>query len=122
MIEQGGEIRIILDYAPAITPLVLRLPAHSLSPDFRARLVQAMIPARGPDDSPALSDRELEVLHLLDSGLTNQEIADQLVLTTGTVKQHLNHIYRKLGVSRRTEALREGRKRGLLLETTPRRQ
>ena len=53
----------------------------------------------------ALSDREIEVLRLAARGLTSLEIAEQLVIATSTVKTHLNHIYAKLGVRNRTEAL-----------------
>jgi ATP/maltotriose-dependent transcriptional regulator MalT len=53
----------------------------------------------------ALSERELEVLRLMADGLSNSEIAERLVVTTGTVKKHLNNIYGKLGVERRTQAL-----------------
>jgi LuxR family maltose regulon positive regulatory protein len=52
-----------------------------------------------------LSERELEVLQLVADGRSNREIAEQLFVTVGTVKKHLNNIYGKLGVARRTEAV-----------------
>jgi ATP/maltotriose-dependent transcriptional regulator MalT len=52
-----------------------------------------------------LSERELEVLRLVTSGLSNAEIAERLVVEISTVKKHLNHIYDKLGVETRTQAL-----------------
>jgi DNA-binding NarL/FixJ family response regulator len=52
-----------------------------------------------------LSHRETEVLHLLAQGLLYKEIASQLVLSTGTVRQHIHNIYEKLHVQNRTEAL-----------------
>ncbi len=52
-----------------------------------------------------LSQRELEVLRLITAGLSNQEIANKLVITPGTVKRHINNIYGKLGVSSRTQAI-----------------
>lgn len=51
-----------------------------------------------------LSARQLEILELIASGLSNKDIGAQLDLTTGTVKQHLNAIFTKLGVSNRTWA------------------
>ena len=51
-----------------------------------------------------LSDRELEVLRLLASGMSNREIADELVVALDTVKKHVSHIFAKLGVSSRTQA------------------
>jgi LuxR family maltose regulon positive regulatory protein len=52
-----------------------------------------------------LSERELEVLRLVASGLSDRAIAEHLILATGTVKKHLNNIYSKLGVHTRTQAL-----------------
>lgn len=51
-----------------------------------------------------LSQRQLQILELIASGLSNKDIGLQLDLTTGTVKQHLNAIFTKLGVSNRTWA------------------
>jgi DNA-binding NarL/FixJ family response regulator len=52
-----------------------------------------------------LSAREIEVLDLLAKGLLYKEIADLLFISEGTVKQHVNHIYGKLHVQNRTEAI-----------------
>ncbi len=52
-----------------------------------------------------LSNRENEILHLLSKGLLYKEIADQLQITTGTVRQHIHNIYDKLHVQNRTEAI-----------------
>lgn len=49
-----------------------------------------------------LSDRELEVLQLVSMGLSNKEIADQLFVSINTVKTHLQKVYEKLDVNRRT--------------------
>ncbi len=61
-----------------------------------------------------LSDRELEVLQLIAAGHTNAEIADQLFVVTGTVKAHANHIYGKLGVRNRTQAVNRARELNLI--------
>lgn len=52
-----------------------------------------------------MSEREIEVLQLVADGLSNQEIAGRLVITSGTVKKHLEHIYSKLDVHSRTSAI-----------------
>jgi predicted ATPase/DNA-binding CsgD family transcriptional regulator len=65
-----------------------------------------------------LTNRESEILRLLANGLTNQEIAEQLVLSTGTVKAHTNHIFSKLSVTNRTQALRRAQEWGLLDDTS----
>lgn len=62
----------------------------------------------------ALSERELEILRLISMGLTNQEIAQTLVIAVSTVKSHINHLYTKLGTQRRTQAIVIAREFGLL--------
>jgi LuxR family transcriptional regulator, maltose regulon positive regulatory protein len=62
----------------------------------------------------SLSERELEVLRLIAQGATNHEIAEQLVITVGTVKSHINHILGKLNSHNRTEAVARARGLGLL--------
>jgi DNA-binding CsgD family transcriptional regulator len=54
---------------------------------------------------PGLTVREAEIAYLLREGLTNQEIADRLVISTGTVRTHLENIFEKLGVHTRTAAV-----------------
>ena len=61
-----------------------------------------------------LSPRESEVLQLIVAGRTNKEIADALFLSENTVKTHVNSLYTKLGVNRRTQAVAKAREMGLL--------
>jgi DNA-binding NarL/FixJ family response regulator len=61
-----------------------------------------------------LSDRECEVLQLIADGLSNAEIAQKLYLSVATVKVHVRNIFRKLGVSSRTQAVAEAQKLNLL--------
>ncbi len=62
----------------------------------------------------SLSDRELEILQLIGTGLKNDMIAEQLFLSVNTVKWHLRRAYEKLGVGSRSKALEQCRKRRLI--------
>jgi DNA-binding NarL/FixJ family response regulator len=79
------------------------------SAEHTARVVQAM---RSP--RVKLTEREFEVLRLLDTGASNREIAKQLFVTEATVKTHLVHIFDKLGVEGRARAVAIARESGLL--------
>ena len=61
-----------------------------------------------------LSEREMEILRLIADGHSNQDIADRLIITPGTAKWHVNHIYGKLGVHTRTQAVARARALRLL--------
>jgi DNA-binding NarL/FixJ family response regulator len=79
-----------------------------LDPAVTARVLHVFRGVPTGHTSPALETltaRELEVLRLIASGLTNDEIAQQLYLTAGTVKTHINHIFTKLDLRNRAEAV-----------------
>jgi DNA-binding NarL/FixJ family response regulator len=61
-----------------------------------------------------LSERELEILSLIARGASNKEIASQLYIAEGTVKNHITHIFGKLGVRDRTQAALKARELGLM--------
>jgi len=61
-----------------------------------------------------LSDRELEILRVLATGASNREIANQLYITEGTVKNHVTNILGKLGVRDRTQAALKAKEMGLI--------
>lgn len=64
--------------------------------------------------SETLTERELEVLHLIVAGKSNKEIGAALTISEGTVKVHVNSLLGKLGVSDRTQAVTAALKRGLV--------
>ncbi|HTP00553.1 MAG TPA: tetratricopeptide repeat protein [Anaerolineales bacterium] len=83
-------------------------------------LLQGLDPEQRPAPNPAaqqaaepLSERELEVLHLLDSDMTGPEMARALVVSLNTIRFHTKHIYQKLGVSSRIEAIHRAKELGL---------
>jgi LuxR family maltose regulon positive regulatory protein len=59
-----------------------------------------------PVEGPGLTRREREILQLLAMGLSNQEMAEKLVIAEGTLKRHVANLYQKLGVHNRTQAIR----------------
>jgi LuxR family transcriptional regulator, maltose regulon positive regulatory protein len=74
----------------------------------------AAAPPRAPAAGEPLSDRELAVLHLMATELTQREIGRELYLSLNTVKTHARNIFRKLGASSRDDAVSRARDRGLL--------
>lgn len=61
-----------------------------------------------------LTVRELEVLRLIAAGMTNQEIAQRMMVAPSTVKTHINNLYGKLGAQNRVQAIQRGRAAGLI--------
>jgi DNA-binding NarL/FixJ family response regulator len=75
-----------------------------ISPQITVKLLRKMIPPQAPTRSgEALSERELEVVRLVARGLQNDEIAGELFISAGTVKNHLANVQRRLGVRNRVE-------------------
>jgi DNA-binding CsgD family transcriptional regulator len=92
-----------------------------LSGRFFHHAVEAPVVLDGLPAKPAqlglvepLSSREIEVLRLIDQGLSNMEIANHLTLAQSTVKTHINNIYSKLEVQTRVQAIKRGHELGLL--------
>jgi len=73
-------------------------------------------PAAPVDDEGgrSLSPREAEILQLIAKGLTNPEVAEILSLSRSTIRTHLEHIYEKLEVTNRVEAVTEGLRKGII--------
>ena len=78
--------------------------------------IKSPIPKRRPANGnpEPLSAREIELLSLIAEGLTNQEIASRLYLSLNTVKVHTRHIFQKLGVSNKLQAVTKAQLLGLL--------
>jgi LuxR family maltose regulon positive regulatory protein/serine/threonine-protein kinase PknK len=87
--------------------------AHADSRKAAIRIVARPAERYSTPEEP-LSTREVHILHLLDRGLSNKEIAHNLGLTINTVKWYLKSIYTKLGVARRGESVSEARRRRIL--------
>jgi DNA-binding CsgD family transcriptional regulator len=66
------------------------------------------------DNIDKLSKREIEILSLIAAGMSNNDIANALYITTNTTQWHISHIYSKLGVKSRTQAVLKARESGIL--------
>lgn len=95
---------------PGVASRVLRACATVTPP---APAGEDGAPKAAPSPSP-LSQRELDVLRLVVEGLSNQEIADRLILSVETVKTHMRHIMEKMAVSDRTQAAVKAMREGLV--------
>jgi len=126
--QPEGYVRLFLDEGAPMAEL-LRKVSRRTTTEIRAyagRLIaaycqdqaeQAVPPAKtsqGDTLAEPLSERELEVLHLVAAGWSNQEIADKLVISVRTVKKHVENIHGKLGVQSRTQAAVKARALNLL--------
>ena len=114
--EPEGFVRVFIEQGPSMATLLRTAGAQGHSPEYVRRLLTAFGESAPLQDTliEALSERELEVLHLVAEGLTNAEIAGKLVIAHSTVKTHINRIYSKLGVSSRTRAVARARQLQIL--------
>jgi LuxR family maltose regulon positive regulatory protein len=109
--KQEGYIRLFVDEGEPMVALLHQADARGIAPDYVVTLLSAFGEQTGAAPSRAfplvepLTERELAVLRLLVRGLSNAEIARELIITVGTVKRHVNSIYGKLGVQSRTQAV-----------------
>ncbi len=114
--RQGNYIRLFLDEGSPMAALLQTAAAKKGCPDTVKRLLMMVDSANKykpmanqPLVEP-LSDRELEVLQYLATGMSNQAIADQLFVSLAAVKWHARNIYSKLAVNNRTQAVAQARK------------
>ncbi|MCG7304777.1 MULTISPECIES: response regulator transcription factor [Micrococcaceae] len=110
-VEAGASGYLLKDAPPEeLLPAVRAAAAgqSALAPAIASRLMERLV-----SPLPSLTLRELEVLQCVSDGLTNAEIAQKLFVSQATVKTHLVHVFEKLGVTSRTQAVAEARERGL---------
>ena len=118
--EPEGYVRRFADLGLPIARLLQEARSREVMPGYVETLLAAFggdILSSTPDQQALpepLTGREQEILELLAAGLTNPEIADELVISPQTVKKHAGHIYGKLGVHNRTEAAARARELNLL--------
>ncbi|MEJ7837586.1 MAG: LuxR C-terminal-related transcriptional regulator [Thermomicrobiales bacterium] len=124
----AGCVRLFIDEGLPMAQLVSAAANQGIDTEYASQLLVAFagefpdsslrpsLPDHGSSSSPidTLSPRELEVLHLISEGYSNQEISDLLFVALSTVKGHNRVIFGKLDVQRRTEAVARARSLGLL--------
>lgn len=114
--KAGRYVRVFLDEGEQMKNLLTQVQ-KSRNDDFLAGLLSAFDKPIHIDQSALiepLTERETDVLKLIAEGMSNPEIAEKLVLSVGTVKTHVKHIYGKLGVDDRVKAASMARKLGLM--------
>jgi two-component system, NarL family, response regulator LiaR len=77
----------------------------ALHPAIARRLLTRQASRQPQSDPDDLTEREIDVLRLIAQGLTNQEIADNLVISVPTVRTHINHLLSKLNLTNRSQAI-----------------
>ncbi|MEZ5571147.1 MAG: LuxR C-terminal-related transcriptional regulator [Halioglobus sp.] len=113
---QKGYLRTFISEGLPMVSLLRLVVDKGVCKEFAGRLLSTMtvrmqedqqLPRQGnpPQVSESLSQREIEILRLVAAGLSNQQIANQLFLSLGTIKKHISNIFVKLNVRRRTEAV-----------------
>jgi LuxR family maltose regulon positive regulatory protein len=125
--EPEGFVRVFVDEGPELAGLIREAAPGVVSPDYARRLTEAFgieatelpetatpRPSTPPEPSEALSEREVEVLQLIATGLSNADAGRKLFIAPSTVKKHLENIYAKLGTRNRTQAIARARQAGLL--------
>jgi LuxR family maltose regulon positive regulatory protein len=116
--ESEGYIRLFVDIGLPMARILQEASARDVMSDYVKELLDVFtddfeLSAEHVLPEP-LTPREHDVLQLMAAGLTNPEIAKELVVAAATIKKHAANIYGKLGVSNRTEAAQRARELDLL--------
>jgi LuxR family maltose regulon positive regulatory protein len=120
-----GFVRLFVNEGSPIEALLKRAVAKGTAVDYARHLLAELaketpVSATAPQRTPLISgidpltERELDVLRLLPTHLSSTEIAEQFYVSKNTVRSHIGHIYDKLGVHSREEAVQRARELGLL--------
>jgi LuxR family maltose regulon positive regulatory protein len=111
--EPDAYVRLFLDEGEPMLALLREATRHATAGGHARRLLGAA-PGRRVGVVDALSERELQVLRLLDSELSGPQIARELFVSHNTLRTHTKHIFTKLGVTSRRAAVLRARERGLM--------
>jgi LuxR family maltose regulon positive regulatory protein len=119
--EPQGYVRIFVDEGEPMLALLRHARSRGVVPDYLDKLLAAFGTTTQVSSPPLaavlidpLSEREREILRLIAAGLSTHEIADELVIVVGTVRNHIKHIYSKLDAHSRLQAVERARTLNLL--------
>ena len=113
--EPDGYVLLFLDEGGPMRELLRAATRHEVAGDHARRLLGLDArPEASSNETESLSDRELQVLRLLDSELSGPQIARELFVSHNTLRTHTKHIFTKLGVTSRRAAVHRARERGLM--------
>jgi LuxR family transcriptional regulator, maltose regulon positive regulatory protein len=114
--EGHSLVEIFVRAGPTTVRMVSDLPHTHTA--FRQQILRRArtlaTPSLGADLAEPMTVRELEILSYLPSRLTNTELADHFYVSVNTIKTHMVHIYRKLGVTNRNAAVARGQQLGII--------
>ncbi|QPC81359.1 hypothetical protein G4Y79_16865 [Phototrophicus methaneseepsis] len=115
--QAQGVVRLFLDLGQPAQRLLHTAVMRDIYPDHAQRLLDIAADAQAVQHpADVLTDREIEVLALIAEGASNQVIANELVISLGTVKSHIHHIMNKLDAQNRTEAVNKARSLHILAD------
>jgi LuxR family transcriptional regulator, maltose regulon positive regulatory protein len=116
-----GLVRTFVDEGLLLAPLLRKAISRGIEPDYAARLLTIVeaeqrlkFRGRPGPDRGVLSGRELDVIKLVEAGLSDKKIAERLFISVNTAKTHLRHIFDKLNAESRLEAVARAREQKLI--------
>jgi len=123
--ESEGYIRTFVDEGKLLKPLLKKILARGITPSYTTKLLNFIESEEGlchhqdemtmPYESRRiLSDRELEILKLVESGLSNRQIANELFISLNTAKAHIHNIFEKLNTKTRIQVVKRAREMKLI--------
>ena len=117
--EPEGYIRIFIYEGEPMQKLLREAESRGIQPKYVSKLLVAFGETASqfpycPALPEQLSKREIEVLRLIQTGMSNRMIAEELIVSESTIKTHINNLYGKLGVQSRTQAVARATELNLL--------
>ncbi len=117
--QSGGYIRTFVDEGKFLEPLLRKALKQNICAEYTAKLINIIEQEKRKKvliggiplthQAGLLSNRELEILKLLETGLSNRQISERLIISSNTTKRHISNIFQKLNAKTRTQAIARAR-------------